>query len=151
MTYDIRIGELATRTGCQIETIRYYERERLLPQPRRTAGNFRLYSLAHVDRLNFIRHCRALDMTLQEIRSLLKYYDAPHVDCGGAREVIDVHMVEVARRIVDLKMLQKRLAGLRALCNKEQAAGDCGMLHQLTTSPRVGSPKMRTGDRVRPK
>ncbi|MHB1247791.1 MAG: MerR family transcriptional regulator, partial [Sulfuriferula sp.] len=64
MQQQIKIGELAKRTACQVETIRYYEREGLLSPPARSAGNFRLYGNAHVDRLHFIRHCRSLDMSL---------------------------------------------------------------------------------------
>ena len=67
----MKIGELAKLTDCQVETIRYYERERLLPEPARSEGNYRLYTQAHVERLTFIRNCRSLDMTLEEIRSLL--------------------------------------------------------------------------------
>ena len=63
----MKIGELAKRTGCPVETIRYYEREGLLPEPARSEGNYRQYTLAHVERLSFIRHCRSLDMTQDEI------------------------------------------------------------------------------------
>ena len=65
----MKIGELATLTGCPVETIRYYEREGLLPAPSRSAGNYRQYDTAHVERLSFIRHCRSLDMTQEEIRA----------------------------------------------------------------------------------
>ena len=67
----IKIGELARRTECQVETIRYYEKEGLLPEPTRSRGNYRLYGEAQVERLQFIRHCRSLDMTLGEVRALL--------------------------------------------------------------------------------
>ena len=68
----MKIGELATLTNTQIETIRYYEREGLLAEPRRSEGNYRIYGSAHAERLSFIRHCRGLDMTLDEIRVLLR-------------------------------------------------------------------------------
>ena len=68
----MKIGELAEATGTQIETIRYYEREGLLPEPGRSTGNYRIYDRVHADRLSFIRHCRALDMNLDEIRVLLR-------------------------------------------------------------------------------
>ena len=71
----MKIGELAKLTDCQVETIRYYEREGLLPEPARSEGNYRLYTQAHVERLTFIRNCRSLDMTLEEIRSLLNLRD----------------------------------------------------------------------------
>lgn len=74
----MRIGELAKATDTQVETIRYYEREALLPQPGRTEGNYRVYGPEHVERLSFIRYCRSLDMALDEIRALLRMKDSPH-------------------------------------------------------------------------
>ena len=73
----MKIGELAKATGTQTETIRYYEREQLLPTAKRTESNYRVYDGSHVERLAFIRHCRSLDMTLDEIRVLLHFKDAP--------------------------------------------------------------------------
>ncbi len=73
----MKIGDLAKATDCAVETIRYYEREKLLPEPARSEGNYRMYTQAHVERLTFIRNCRTLDMTLDEIRSLLQLRDSP--------------------------------------------------------------------------
>ena len=78
----MKIGELAKAAHTQVETIRYYEREGLLPETARTDGNYRMYAEEHVDRLSFIRHCRGLDMTLDEIRVLLRFKDAPQVADG---------------------------------------------------------------------
>lgn len=78
----MKIGELANLTQTQVETIRYYEREGLLPETARTGGNYRIYGDAHAARLSFIRHCRGLDMTLDEIRILLHFKDAPSENCG---------------------------------------------------------------------
>ena len=71
----MKIGELATATQTPVDTIRYYEREGLLPAAPRSSGNYRLYRTEHVERLGFIRHCRSLDMTLREIRVLLRFKD----------------------------------------------------------------------------
>src|SRR5690625_3267562 len=76
----IKIGELAKRTGFTVETIRYYEKEGLLPEPARSHGNYRLYGDEHIERLRFIRHCRTLDMALSEVRILLQYRDTPYED-----------------------------------------------------------------------
>jgi DNA-binding transcriptional MerR regulator len=73
----LKIGELAKRTGSLVETIRYSERQGLLPEPARSEGNYRVYSDTHLERLQLIRHCRSLDMTLVEIRNLLRFRDAP--------------------------------------------------------------------------
>ncbi|MFX7140454.1 MerR family transcriptional regulator, partial [Acinetobacter baumannii] len=78
----MKIGKLAQTAGTTVETIRFYEHEGLLPAPARSSGNYRLYASQHLERLAFIRHCRSLDMTLNEIRSLLRLKDAPHEDCG---------------------------------------------------------------------
>ena len=71
----MKIGQMAQATGTQVETVRYYEREGLLPVAGRTHGNYRVYDDSHVQRLSFIRHCRCLDMTLDEIRVLLRFKD----------------------------------------------------------------------------
>ena len=81
----MKIGELASSSDTSVETIRYYERENLLPAPARTASNYRQYTQAHLERLAFIRHCRALDMSLTDIRQLIELManplsDGAHVD-----------------------------------------------------------------------
>lgn len=127
----MRIGELASRTGCPIETIRYYERESLLPAPARTNGNYRLYDRNHVERLLFILHCRSLDMALDEIRILLRFRDAPERNCRGVNELLDEHIEHVDERIAQLTALQRQLKSLRRRCRTVQAAKDCGILGGL--------------------
>ena len=68
----MKIGELATASGTPVDTIRFYEREGLLPAPARSAANYRQYEAAHLERLQFIRHCRTLDMSLTQVRELLR-------------------------------------------------------------------------------
>lgn len=131
MSVNLKIGELAKRTDLLVETIRYYEREGLLADPPRSDGNYRLYSDTHLERLQFIRHCRSLDMTLEEIRSLLRFRDAPDRNCGEVNALLDEHIQHVGQRIKELKLLQKNLRGLRNLCQQEQAAKDCGILQSL--------------------
>lgn len=127
----LKIGELAKQTGSQVETIRYYEREGLLPAPVRSEGNYRLYGAAHVERLQFIRHCRSLDMTLNEIRSLLSFRDAPEASCAAVNDLLDTHIEHVATRICELQALQKQLEALRNTCHSAQAARDCEILQTL--------------------
>ncbi|MEQ1428552.1 MerR family transcriptional regulator, partial [Salmonella enterica] len=81
MENQLKIGELAERTGCLVETIRFYERKGLLTTPGRSQGNYRLYDEANIMRLQFIRNCRSLDMTLEEIRALLSLRDQPQQEC----------------------------------------------------------------------
>lgn len=134
MQNHIKIGELAELTGCLVETIRYYERQGLLPAPARSEGNYRLYGDAHVERLQFIRHCRSLDMTLDEIRILLSFRDAPDKNCGEVNTLLDKHIGHVAGRIKELKLLQRQLQELRKMCLTSQAAKNCGILQGLASA-----------------
>ena len=127
----MRIGNLAEVTGTPVETIRFYEREGLLPAAQRTENNYRLYTAAHADRLAFIRHCRNLDMALDEIRSLLRLRDAPSQDCGEVNALLDEHIGHVGQRIRELRALEKDLKALRARCSLLQATEACGILNEL--------------------
>lgn len=127
----MQIGVLAQATQTPVETIRYYEREGLLPPPPRSEGNYRIYGAQQVERLAFIRHCRSLDMTLDEIRLLLRFRDAPGADCGDVNALLDEHIGHVAARIRGLKQLEKQLKALREQCPVVQDAGHCGILSGL--------------------
>ncbi|MGS0740659.1 Cd(II)/Pb(II)-responsive transcriptional regulator [Glaciimonas sp. GG7] len=132
-TTTLKIGELSSHAGCPIETIRYYEREGLLPVAARSQGNYRLYGPTHVERLQFIRHCRSLDMTLDEVRSLLQFRDMPEENCEQINSLLDHHIDHVANRINELKALQLQLKQLRKQCHSVQAAKDCGILQGLAS------------------
>jgi Cd(II)/Pb(II)-responsive transcriptional regulator len=114
------IGELARATGCGIETIRYYEHEGLLPKPGRTSGNFRRYGQEHAELLSFIRHCRSLDMALNEIRILLRFRSAPEKNCGEVNALLEIHIGHVEERIAELRSLEGQLRALR----ENATAGD---------------------------
>jgi Cd(II)/Pb(II)-responsive transcriptional regulator len=129
----MKIGELAKATNTKIETIRYYEREGLLSETLRTEGNYRVYSDTHVNRLSFIRYCRRLDMTLDEIRILLKFKDSPEQNCAEVNELLDGHIGHVKARIKELKALEKQLKALQATCQNSQKASACGILNELST------------------
>ena len=118
----MKIGALAELTGTPVETIRYYEREGLLPAAARSSGNFRLYAAAHLERLRFIRHCRSLDMSLEEVRALLRLQDEPASDCSEVAALLDAHIGHV----------QQRMLALRGRCQAAvQDAGHCGILAGL--------------------
>ncbi|WP_425055926.1 Cd(II)/Pb(II)-responsive transcriptional regulator [Pseudomonas abyssi] len=137
----MKIGELAARTDCAVETIRYYEREGLLPAPRRSAGNYRQYSEAHLERLVFIRNCRLLDMTLEEIRQLLSLREQPEATCGSVNGLIDEHIEHVGQRIAALTHLQQQLVELRRQCRAPHPMDACGIIQQLGTSGSVQPPE----------
>lgn len=127
----IKIGELAQRTGCEVVTIRYYEKEGLLPEPERSGGNYRLYGDDHVRRLQLIRHCRALDMSLGEIRALLNLWDRPAQDCGEVNTLLDEHIRQVDARIEAFLQLRQQLAALREKCVGARPVEACGILQGL--------------------
>lgn len=133
----MKIGELAKATGTQVETVRYYEREGLLPTPLRTEGNYRIYGADHIERLSFIRHCRSLDMTLDEIRTLLGFKDAPEDNCAQVNALLDEHIGHVAQRIQELRALERQLKTLREQCLVTQEAAHCGILNELSATARA--------------
>ena len=143
----MKIGDLAQASATGVETIRYYERQGLLPAPARTAGNFRVYDDAHLERLRFIRQCRGLDMSLDEVRELLAVRDAPDADCGAANRVLDEHIGHVSRRIRELRALERQLKALRASCALVQPSADCGILVGLSSELEAPSQAPRSGAR----
>lgn len=127
----MKIGELAAHTGYTVEAIRHYERAGLLPAPTRSASNYRQYGQQHLERLQFIRHCRSLDMALAEIRSLLAVRDQPDQSCGAVNAMLDQHIAQVTERIAQLRTLEQQLRAIRGLCGQNLAAKDCAILHKL--------------------
>jgi MerR family mercuric resistance operon transcriptional regulator len=110
------IGTLSERTGCHIETIRYYERMKLLPKPPRTEGGHRLYDREQVKRLVFIRRSRELGFSLEEIRTLLRLVDGKRYTCQEVKTITEHHLEDVKRKIADLRRLQKTLAAISGQC-----------------------------------
>jgi len=127
----MKIGDLSAQSGTPVETIRFYEREGLLPKPSRTISNYRIYEGPHVERLAFIRHCRSLDMALDEIRALLALQAAPNESCEAVNNVLDEHIEHVAQRIRELTALKKQLAALRGQCAQAKDVAHCGILSGL--------------------
>lgn len=117
MSARLTIGKVAVRTGCSIETIRYYEKEGLLPSPARSAGGHRLYSETLVERLIFIRRARQLGFSMQEIRQLFSIVDGEFVSCVRVKEIADNHLVDIASKISDLIKMQTVLTELSTQCS----------------------------------
>ncbi len=130
----MRIGELGRATGVDIETIRYYEKAGLLPQPARAPNGYRAYGPAQLERLAFIRHCRALDVPLAEVRRLLDFVAHPEANCGDINRLIDAQLGRVRARLTSMRALEKQLTALRAQCEAGHVAGDCGILHELVAA-----------------
>lgn len=127
----MKIGELAERSGCLVETIRYYERMGLLPPPERLSNNYRAYNERHAERLLFIRHCRVLDMTLDEIRMLLGFRDHPEQNCLGVNELLDKHIDHIVERMAALSGLEAQLRDLRRRCVAADSTSACEILQAI--------------------
>lgn len=126
----MKIGELARAAGANIETIRYYERIGLLPEPDRTAANYRSYGEPHRSRLTFIRHSRELGFTIDEIRSLLDLADDPTRDCAEADHIATGHLNQVEAKIAQLETLRDELSRIVGRC-RGGLAGDCRVIEAL--------------------
>jgi DNA-binding transcriptional MerR regulator len=112
-----RIGEAAQRSGVSAANIRYYEREGLLKLQARAGNDYRLYSEADIHRLRFIRQCRALDMSLDEVRTLLALELNSKADCATASTALDAHLGHVRQRLAELRVLERDLLALRKRCD----------------------------------
>lgn len=130
----MRIGELAATANVDIETIRYYEKAGLLPHPARQANGYRDYGERHVERLAFIRHCRALDMPLADVKRLLDFIAHPDADCGDINRLIDEQLNRVQVRLKAMHALEKQLLALRLQCGEPHTARECGILHELVSA-----------------
>jgi DNA-binding transcriptional MerR regulator len=126
----MKIGELSTATGTNIETIRYYERIGLLPSPLRTSANYRSYGEPHRTRLAFVRHSRELGFTIEEIRSLLDLSDHPDRDCADADRIATSHLAQVKSKIAQLESLRSELTRIVGRCRGGVAA-DCRVIEAL--------------------
>ena len=110
-------GALAAKSGCNIETIRYYEQIGILPHPPRSSGGHRLYGQTLVKRLNFIRRSRELGFTLEEIRDLLRLVDGGKYTCGQVETLAREHVRDIRRKIADLKKLKTVLEEMASHCS----------------------------------
>jgi len=128
----MKIGELAKRSGCSIQTIRYYEKEGLISAPARSDGNFRLYDTTALEKLAFIKNCRALDLTLSEIRHLISLQHSPGTPCEVVNDMIDAHLHIVETRITDLQNLQRDLKRLRHKCDHSRSFDQLVILNELS-------------------
>lgn len=112
-----KIGEAAARSGVSAANIRYYEKEQLLSAGVRGDNSYRLYSDSDVHQLRFIRLCRAMDMSLGEVRTLLALDWRNSSDCAAARGTVDAHLHHVRERLAELQTLERELVSLRDCCD----------------------------------
>jgi MerR family mercuric resistance operon transcriptional regulator len=124
-------SELADRTGCHLETIRYYEQTGLLPNPPRSPGGHRRYAEVHVRRLQFILRGRELGFAIDELRTLLNLVDRRRVTCGQVRSTALAHLAAVREKIADLRRMERALAATAARCRGGNVP-DCPIIETLS-------------------
>jgi len=129
----LRIGAIAKQAGVPVETIRYYEKIGLLPEPVRDASGYRSYRQAHLDRLLFIKRCRNLDMAQEEIRELIRLAEQPEADCSDVDALLARHLDHVRERLKELASLEQTLVQLQAACSDGRTVSECGILGGLTS------------------
>jgi MerR family mercuric resistance operon transcriptional regulator len=126
------VGDLATTCGCKVETVRYYEKTGLMPNPPRTMGGHRLYSLDHLKRLVFIRRSRDLGFTIKQITELLRFIDESGHTCGEVKAMAMLHSRAVQKKIKDLQRLQKALNDMAVRCKgRNYKVEDCAIIDAL--------------------
>ncbi len=124
------IGVLSRKTDSKIETIRYYEKIGIFPKPPRTEGGHRVYNEIHLKRLVFIRRCRELGFSLEDIRALLKLVDVGGYTCQQVKTITLHHQANIHQKILDLKKLEKILAKISSQC-EGGVVPDCPILDAL--------------------
>ena len=110
------IGQLARASGVRVETVRYYEQSSLMPDPPRSVGGHRIYTEDHLQRLVFIRRCRQLGLSMEEVRNLLELVDGGTYTCGEIRALTLEHAEGIRHKIEDLRRLEKTLAQIASKC-----------------------------------
>jgi len=141
------IGALALEAGVNVETVRYYHRIGLLPQPARAYGRRRRYDDDGLQRLQFIKRAQHLGFSLQEIAHLLEFSDSRH--CAETRELAAEKLQSVERKIADLKAMQQTLAGLVKACGRRSGARGCPIIESLQHEVRGVRPGDSSGSRPR--
>lgn len=114
---DLTRKGLAQATGCNIETVRYYEKIALLPVPARSANGYRIYTRDDIKRLGFIRKLRALGFSLDETRGLLTLVDGHDYTCKDVHEIAVNHLDNIHAKIADLRKMEKTLAEMARACS----------------------------------
>lgn len=129
--HSYKIGDLARDTGTKPVTIRYYEKIGLLASPARTDANYRAYDRAALARLRFIRRCRALGFSLDQVRDLLSLSTDTRRSCEDVDQMTLAHLNEVERKIHDLKALADELRRLSTVC-EGGVIGDCRIIEAIS-------------------
>jgi Cd(II)/Pb(II)-responsive transcriptional regulator len=145
----MKIGDLSRATGVDVETIRYYERAGLLPPPARAANGYRSYGEQHLEQLAFVRHCRALDIPLADVKRLLDFLSGVRDERGDIDALVDAQLLRVRARLASLRALERQLSALRDSCDADHAAHECGILHELVAAAHGEACACHPGSRLK--
>jgi len=129
----MKIGQLAKVSGCPIQTIRYYEKEGLLNPPSRSEGNFRLYDEKALRELEFVKHCRSLDIPLSDIKTLIELKNRPEESCSSINDLIAKQLDLVNQRIKELRALKSELQIMKKACSSDNTVETCGIMTSLNS------------------
>lgn len=127
----LKIGEVAARGGVNLQTIRYYERERLLPKPPRLDSGYRVFPEQTVDRIRFIKRAQELGFSLAEIRDLLSIQIDPNKECSDVRQLARAKVADIERKIRTLESMKRTLTRLSKMCPGSGPSSDCPILESI--------------------
>ena len=127
----MKIGQVSKKTDLSVQTIRYYETQNLIKSAGRTEGNFRVYDSKVIDQLEFIKHCRHLDLSLSDIKRINELRDNPNAVCEEVNELINDQVKMVKIKMKELRHLKTQLEALTDSCSNNQKVGDCGIIKSL--------------------
>lgn len=136
----MKIKEIAERSGVPVDSIRHYEKSGLLPPPARANNNYRRYGDADLQRLHFIRNCRALDMGLPDVRRLLDAMDRPTDNCAPVNALVATHLQHVRQRMAALRQLERQLTALQRSCGERRTHEHCGIVRSLSAERSMTKP-----------
>jgi DNA-binding transcriptional MerR regulator len=128
----LSIGELAKETGVKVVTIRYYEQIGVLPAPRRTASNYRTYSEEHAQRLRFIRRCRDLGFSLDQVRDLFRLSTENAPSCTEVCRLAKRHLKAIEDKLADLNHLASELRRISVSCSGSKPMAECRIMEALS-------------------
>ena len=137
MPRELSIGSVSKKTGVKTVTIRFYEKIGVLAAPSRTAGNYRIYTQQHVRRLHFIRRCRDLGFSLDQILDFLRLSSDNTSACVEVCRIAERHLKDVENKLADLKRLASELRRVTSLCSGTRPMSECRIIEALSTSKRL--------------
>ena len=139
----LTIGKAARVAGVNVETIRFYERRHLIPQPAKPRDGYRLYTLELVERIRFIRKAQEIGFSLREIGELLSLNEAPAGDCGKVRARAEATVAQVDGKIAELKRVRAALKKVIGSCQRRRALSGCTFLEALRQNTKINRRRLR--------